>query len=154
MNNLGLTFGEDAESRGSAPIIRETSFPSMFHKSSIQLPCKLSNLVFVCLTISMYLTEIGIDDYIQWFSGRDMVAINYPDNLSLLPQRRDQLQKCPQLRFLLAKSHSLRIAKGHPSPRPKWRVLLPRRSSRLSGGVGFDIVRDLFFFLETSAQGN
>ena len=54
-------------------------------------------------------------------------------NLLLLPGGS---QKCLQLRLLLAKSHPLRIAKRHISPRP-------RRRSRLSGGVKFDVSRDL-----------
>ena len=41
------------------------------------------------------------------------------------------------------KSHALRTAKGHSSPRLQFWVLLPRRSSESSGGVWFDVARDL-----------
>ena len=44
--------------------------------------------------------------------------------------------------FPKQEGHLLGSAKGHPSPRPQKRVLLPRRSSQLSGGVRFDVVRD------------
>ena len=72
--------------------------------------------------------------------------INSPDilqTLHLLPWRCDQLQKPPQLRLFREKSDPLRTAKGHSSPRPKLRVLLPRRSYRLQSAVKFDVVRDL-----------
>ena len=52
-------------------------------------------------------------------------------NLPWLPKRRDQLQKSLHLRLLRAKSFPLRFATGAPSPRPKYKVLPPRR---LSGG--------------------
>ena len=48
-----------------------------------------------------------------------------------------------QRRLLLAKSHSVQSAMGHTALRPQQKVLLPRRSYRLSGGVKIDVVRDL-----------
>ena len=53
--------------------------------------------------------------------------------LLLLPYFRDHLQKCPQIHSLLARSQPLRTAKDHSS------ACSPRRRSRLSGGVRFDM---------------
>ena len=57
---------------------------------------------------------------------------------------RSASEKVHNSAFFLAKSHPLRVAKSHPSPRPKSGTLPPRRSSRLSGGVRFDILHDMF----------
>ena len=57
--------------------------------------------------------------------GDKYIPETYSRNLLLLPQRHEQLQKHPQIRLLLAKSHPSRSAKGHSSPRSKVKGIPP-----------------------------
>ena len=125
-----------------------------FHQCSIShryysLP-NCPNWFLFSLATSMYSDGIGNDNsfrYIQVFSGHDMVVINKfsrhtPDTSFASTAVAISFRKSLRLLFLQrVVPHALQ--RGHSSPRPKWRVLLPRPSSRLSGGGRFDVVRDL-----------
>ena len=58
-----------------------------------------------------------------------------PDIFHCFHSAAISFRKSTQLCILFRRVTPLRIAKCHSSPRPKWRVLLPRQSSRLSGAV-------------------
>ena len=76
---------------------------------------KLVKLVCISLTTSIHFNGIGFDYCVGTYkclSGHDVVR-HTPKIFPFLPQRRDKLQVCPQLRIVLAQSHSLRSATNH-----------------------------------------
>ena len=123
--------------------------PSMFHKSSMmyssRLPKFISHEVNVCLRNWEWL----LFRCIQLFSGHNVVPINkvtrhtpeiFPCFHSVAISFRKVCNSVSSLQRV-APCALQRVTPRVASPRPKWRVLLPRRVSRLSGAVRFDVVR-------------
>ena len=129
--------------------------PSMFLTSSI-----LPELVFVCLTTSTCFYGVKNDNSFGTF--------NCPPGMTWWrlinsPRHTPEIFPCfhgvatssrsLQIRLLLAKSLPCALQKVTTPLTRCRRALSPRRSSRLSGGVRFDVVRDLLVFKEPSALG-
>ena len=110
-------------------------FPSIFHKPAIPLSSKVYKLDLICLMTSMYCNGIWSDDagrYIQMFSWHDMVVINSP---VILPEIFPHFHSVAISSRHIRNCDHLFLAKGHSSRRLKYKVLLWRGSSRLSGGA-------------------
>ena len=146
MNNLGWSFVEDSESRGSAPTFSKSS---TFTNVPYIIDTALFRVVHIGFCFSHdanVFLRVGDDDSVGTYkcfhwAKRGILEKNqtYSRNHPQLPQRRDRLQKHPQLCLLRAVRHSLRTAEGHASPRPKLRYT-SRPLDSLSGGVRFDNV--------------
>ena len=112
-------------------------------ESSIMSSSKLFKLIVVSLTMSVFFERVGPDDSV----GTQMFfEHNVADEFSLASTAPRSASETSATSPSSCKASLLAHCKGPPSTRPKKRVLLPRRSSRsprLSGGVKFDVVRDL-----------
>ena len=94
-----------------------------------------------CILTELGMMTLSVHTNVLWWR-QILILQTYSTNLPLLPQRRDQLQKHPQLRHLGAKSYPLRCACGHPRL-ARSRGYSSRVASLDSCGVRFDVVRDL-----------
>ena len=121
----------------------------MFHTSLILFSSQLSNLILVCLTTSMYFDGIENDDSV-------MIRCMWRDaeTIKKNPRHTPETSPCAhgvaisirivrESALFLHRVTHYALQRVNPSPRPKSRVLFPRRSSRLSGSARFGSVRDV-----------